>query len=321
MKKVFSLLFIFTLLATLTLSLPAKAAAPDVINNYTVTVTPKTDGTLDMKYEFDYTATTDFPSDSVYLQIGVPNRHFSILDYGPKGFITSAENNEGSQSQVQLNFDHIPLANENFKFFFVINQQAMANVVEGVANFAFRPGWFDFAEIRNLNVIWTLPEDEAMIKNLDPAPTIKEKNIATWTATNLSANQSFTITNIAIDKAFYADLAEDAQSEGVPTAGSGDISPIAIFWIIVVVIVLLVIIVSAAEASGGGYGGGGFIGSILSGGGDGDGGLFGGGGGSFGGSGSSCVSSCACACACAGGGRAGCSQKGFGIKKWLEKRL
>lgn len=42
----------------------------------------------------------------------------------------------------------------------------------------------------------------------------------------------------------------------------------------------------------------------------------GGGGGLFGGRGSSCACvSCACACACAGGGRAGCSRKGFDISK------
>lgn len=47
----------------------------------------------------------------------------------------------------------------------------------------------------------------------------------------------------------------------------------------------------------------------------------GGGGGLFGGRGSSCacVSSCACACACAGGGRAGCSRKGFDISGLLKK--
>ena len=51
-------------------------------------------------------------------------------------------------------------------------------------------------------------------------------------------------------------------------------------------------------------------------------GLFGGGDGGFTGRGSSwaCVSSCACACACAGGGRAGCTEKGFGIRKMLKPR-
>lgn len=46
----------------------------------------------------------------------------------------------------------------------------------------------------------------------------------------------------------------------------------------------------------------------------------GGGGGLFGGRGSSCACvSCACACACAGGGRAGCSRKGFDISGLLKK--
>ena len=46
----------------------------------------------------------------------------------------------------------------------------------------------------------------------------------------------------------------------------------------------------------------------------------GGGGGLFGGRGSSCACvACACACACAGGGRAGCSRKGFDISGLLKK--
>jgi hypothetical protein len=110
--------------------------------------------------------------------------------------------------------------------------------------------------------------------------------------------------------------------------------------IIILIIVFLVIIFSNGIR---GYTGGGYIGGPRPGGGgifggsrpSGGGGIFGGGGGGtislppsrsggggglFGGRGSSCACvSCACACACAGGGRAGCSRKGFDISGLLKK--
>jgi hypothetical protein len=68
---------------------------------------------------------------------------------------------------------------------------------------------------------------------------------------------------------------------------------------------------------GGGWTGGGGGGSIFKSGGGGGGGFtprIGGGSGSFGGRGMSCACvSSGCACACAGGGRAGCSRKGFDV--------
>ena len=65
-------------------------------------------------------------------------------------------------------------------------------------------------------------------------------------------------------------------------------------------------------SSGGIFGGGGTRSTTPS--------RSGGGSGLFGGRGSSCACvSCACACACAGGGRAGCSRKGFDISGLLKK--
>ena len=109
--------------------------------------------------------------------------------------------------------------------------------------------------------------------------------------------------------------------------------------IIILVIFFLIMIFSNGIRgyTGGGYiggprpGSGGIFGGIRTGG-----GIYGGGGGGgtlslppsrsgggsglFGGRGSSCACvSCACACACAGGGRAGCSRKGFDISGLLKK--
>jgi len=116
---------------------------------------------------------------------------------------------------------------------------------------------------------------------------------------------------------------------------------ICLILLFLFIIMVLVSVISSGVRS---YRGGGTIGSPRTGGGGpiiipfprtpSSGGIFGGGGtrstppsrsggggGLFGGRGSSCacVSSCACACACAGGGRAGCSRKGFDISGLLKK--
>jgi hypothetical protein len=112
---------------------------------------------------------------------------------------------------------------------------------------------------------------------------------------------------------------------------------------IIIFIIIILILVSILASGVRSYTGGGTIGGSRPGGGGifgggsstGGGGIFGGGsggtirlppsrsgggGGLFGGRGSSCACvSCACACACAGGGRAGCSRKGFDISALLMK--
>ncbi len=125
---------------------------------------------------------------------------------------------------------------------------------------------------------------------------------------------------------------EDSAAPGVGFFESISIS-ICTCLIVILVIVVLIIIFSAMMGSTRSYRGGstfgGYRGGGWSSGGNrpGGGSIFGSGGGSigrsnrngggsglFGGRGSSCACvSSGCACACAGGGRAGCSRKGFDV--------
>lgn len=104
----------------------------------------------------------------------------------------------------------------------------------------------------------------------------------------------------------------------------GAVCTCAVILIVLVIVILLISLANGVR----GYSGGGYIGRprptiggmIFRGGGSAGSSRSippsrsGGGGGLFGGRGSSCACvSCACACACAGGGRAGCSRKGFDI--------
>jgi hypothetical protein len=103
--------------------------------------------------------------------------------------------------------------------------------------------------------------------------------------------------------------------------------------ILIVVLIVLIGFLRLISSAGRSYRGGGFLGGYprgggwLGGGGFGSGGggggsIFsrtGGGSGSFGGRGMSCACvSSGCACACAGGGRAGCSRKGFDVSSLFK---
>src|SRR3990170_4064505 len=110
--------FVFILAALLLAPTAVVLAAdPDVIGEYSVTVSPQADGTLKMSYQFtNYCATTDFPSNSAFLEVGVPNRHFTITDIGPKDWVTGASPKTSGGSWVHLDFIRLPKKGDCFNF-------------------------------------------------------------------------------------------------------------------------------------------------------------------------------------------------------------
>lgn len=323
---------VLALIALVPLAVPVAAGGPpDVINTYVVTVTPNDDGTLVMRYDLDYTATTDFPSGSAYLEVGVPNSDFQLLDWGPKPWVTSANAKTGGGSWVHLDFAQLPKAGDHFTINFTIKQSKMAYPTGDDVSFKFTPGWFDFAEIKKLTINWKLPAKD-LVKKLDPAPANQGDNLAVWEAKDLAPNQKYTV-SLLIAKAAFPKLSEATTTTSDPDAATDNGWIIIVVLVVVLVIIVIIVIAVAAEnggysgssGGGGGYHGGGYSGgSSSSGGGSSSSGSSGGrssgGGGSYSGRGSSCACvSCACACACAGGGRAGCSEKGFDVSGLLNK--
>jgi hypothetical protein len=329
------------LLAFAALLLPPRALAdqPDVIGQYSVRVTPRDDGTLVMDYRLShYCAATDFPGDKPYLQVGVPNRNFDLVDWGPKSapnsqtkvWVTSANALQGVNSQVQLNFNRQPLAGECWDLNFTIDQREMAYAQgSNQVSFQFTPGWFDFAKINALTITWDLPGDPSLVHKTDPAPTNRQ-NQAIWTHTNMAPNDKFTVTITYARSAFPNLTAAGLPSSPPnPTGPTGEVDLSWVICLVILIIIFLIVVprIFRGYAGDGGYGsalGRPFIGSF--------GGedsaddrrkdRSGGGGGGFAGRGSSCAcgcASCACACACAGGGRAGCTRKGFDIGRLMRK--
>jgi len=305
------------LIAIMVFAYPGTAAAqtpPDIIHSYVVTIDPQSDGSLLMKYDFDYEATTDFPSDTQYLQIGVPNTNFEIVDFSPKNFIVEAKAIKAGKSQVELDFYKLPKKGDRFKISFTIKQKSMIyKVDDNNVSFKFVPGWFDFAEIKELKEVISLKN--LKVVKVEPSSVIQEDGMATFITKDMAVNDKAEPVIIITSRDSYPKFDDkDLTSE---SGSSGSLSVGVIVILVILGIVLLVIIIGVVSGLDGGdddgYSGGGYIGGLGRGG-----GRSSGGGGSFSGRGSSCacVSSCACACACAGGGRVGCAERGLQVLNW-----
>ncbi len=302
MKRFKLPLTLLLLLLFLILSSPSAQAAtpPDIIHKMNVAITPQKDGSLTIHYELDYEATTDFPSDIRYLEVGVPNTDFTLLDYGPSTLISGAKENKNGTSQVHLDFMRLPKADDRFQLEFTINQRSMIYQEDDFLSFQFRPGWFDFAEIDEMKV--TLETSLLNNASCSPAPSTTDGALITWITYNMGVNQKTSLYTITCDKTSFPGLQE---KDLISKPSDAD----TIIGIIVVIIICIfigfLIIISKSNGYQKGRYAGGYKGGAL------------GAHHTFRGGGTGCA--CACACACAGGGRVGCSERGYQVLHWLIK--
>lgn len=341
------------------------AIDPDIIHSMEITITPQDDNTLNIHYYLDYEAATDFPSDIQYLEVGVPNTDFTLLDYEPDSLIQSAYGITQNGSFVHLDFRKLPKAGDRFYLEFTVKQGSMYNRSgQNDISFQFVPGWFDFAVIKELKVIMETRDLYNLV--LMPEPDLWADTKAIWVTKNLDAGEKAEKISVLHCKTSgytddyvysypgnpgYGPNLDQKPASRSPGIGFGRI--ILYFFIFIFIIALLSGRRNRYGAGryGGGYwgappfrrhyfrpppppppgfgprpprppmGGGpgrrppsGFGGGGRIGGGGGGGRNGGGGGGGGGGS-----RSCACACACAGGGRVGCSERGYQVLHWLVR--
>jgi hypothetical protein len=349
-KRVFSA-FLIALGLWLVAVIWASAAGPtDVIKEFLIDIKPQSDGSLQIDYTINWCVLTNELGDLTYIYVGVPNRNYAIVSYGGE-FVTGAQpRNTGLESSVQLNLSKSFRAGDCFTAQFGINQQQIAHKKETEISYQFIPGWFDDIAVEKLRLTWQLPEDESLIHLIEPEPTL-EGRLAVW-ETSLQPGEKFTV-NLLYGEEVFPDFEEAAAP--VPAGSSEAEGGLGWFWTILVIVLIIVVFIfllvitgiDDSDYSSGSYIGGyssssrkstptytGGLGSSSSARRSSSGSSSSrrpsssssrstGGSGRFGGRGSSCACacvSCACACACAGGGRAGCSRKGFDIASLLKRR-
>lgn len=290
-KLLFSLLLFFFLLL---LSNICMAADLDVINDYTITIDPRTDGSLDMTYHLEWKvldSTSEGPLK--WVKIGIPNSNVNSISAISKN-IKSIRHYEDGGDFIRIDFDKSYYEGDVLDIDFKFHQSYMYNLTGTSCEYSFTPGWFDDINIKKLTILWKADD----VKSSTSKKTNSDGYLV-WTANNLLKGRKYKIEVVYPSDTFNTSV--EKQSSYATTAStfssSADNSIAVIFTLLIIV---------------------GFLSMILS--------IFSGGGyyrhGGYGyrrhhrpysshRSSCACVSSCACACACAGGGRAGCSKKDF----------
>ncbi len=330
MKKCI-LLFIIISLLFIT-AVPASAAVSvyyhlDEIQNYTITVDPRTDGTLDMRFKIEWTvldSTSEGPLE--WVKIGIPNYHVDEIT-AVSGNIRDISYMSENGAYIRIDFDRAYYAGETLTFEFSTHQSYMYKYDGDITAFYYMPGWFDEIDVKQLRIYW----NDKGVKNSDALSD--EGGYLVWEE-DLNAGERFKV-NIVYDSAYFPSLDTGMQytdASRPPMSRQAKTTLLSVLGVLALIIIIVIVIAIKAYdpyihyrgfgGKGGDYhveyggtrvmyypfvGGRGHVFRSVpppppppsSGGGRIGGGRAGGG----------CA--CACACACAGGGRAGCSKKDF----------
>ena len=297
MKKKIIGMFVIIILSMLIFIPKSKATNElDEIQDYTITIDMKEDGTMDMKYHIEWKvldSTSEGPLE--WVKIGVANKHVGNIKKLSDN-IKKIKYTYDYGNYVRIDFKKKYYVGDIVSFDFSLNQSYMYTIKsDGTCSYSFTPGWFDDIRVKKATIKWNKNNVNTYTQGAK-----EESGYLVWTK-SLNKGEKMTVQTTYYQSAFKLDSSKQAKNAKSYNSSS-------MFWVLMIIFVL------------------GVVGSII--------GAFTGGGsyyrhsgfgyypryyhhyhhhrGGFGGGGSSCACvSCACACACAGGGRAGCSKKDF----------
>lgn len=290
-------ILVFTLLVVCfitTIALPSNAASTplDEIQDYTITVNMRPDGTMDIRYHVEWKVLNDTSEGPLeWVKIGNPNKHVDEITAISDNIKEIKYISDGG-SYIRIDFDRAYRKDEVVTFDYTIHQSYMYVIEKDshICRYSFTPGWFEEIEVKNITIKWNA---ENVIES---SAQKNEDGYLIWTSSlemgeRLNASVKYNLDTFTVN--------EEQQY----TEDSGGLSGAEIALLIIVggflLILLIFAIISIFDDDYGSHSG------------------FGGGRSTVFISHSSCARSscacvsCACACACAGGGRAGCSKKDF----------
>ena len=133
-----------------------QAVTLDEILSYTTTVSPRDDGTLDIKYNIQWKvldSTTEGPLE--WVKIGIPNQHVNEIKKISKN-IKKIKYLSSGGNYVKIDFKDKYEAGEVFDFEFSIHQSYMYNINDstGKVTYTFTPGWFEDIEVKQATIKW-----------------------------------------------------------------------------------------------------------------------------------------------------------------------
>ena len=293
MKRRFMVIMTTICMIFAALAFPTTALAKDPldeIQNYTIQVDMRPDGTMDIKYHLEWKvldSTSEGPLE--WVKIGCPNYHVDEITALTHNIKDIKYISDGG-AYIRVDFDRKYEENEIVEFDYSIHQSYMYVIEEDahLCRYSFTPGWFDDIEVKNIQIKWS---DSNVIEcNSDRTENnylIWEGHLQPGERLNASVKYNLDAFTTNPDEQYTEDSGDDLSFK----------IAIAIIVVLGVIgVVSLLMLMFGDDGYHGGFGGGGshvFISSHST------------------RSSCACVSHCACACACAGGGRAGCSKKDF----------
>lgn len=153
LKTVLLVLCIVAQIVLVCLAIFAKAPAPqDKIDSYTVTVEPLENGSLDITYEFIWTA-LDEEEPLTWVEIGVANSNFSLYPDSVKGGTATRDVYDG-YCYVRMDFPRAYTGGDKVQFSFKINQRDLLHGQGKERYFYFVPGWFNATPVEQYTFRW-----------------------------------------------------------------------------------------------------------------------------------------------------------------------
>lgn len=262
------------------------------IEDYTVTLFPKENGYVEIKYYQKWKVTG---GNIPWITVGTANRGYTLLNQKTGRNVSGLKKKDsGSWSGIYIALDRKYVSGETFEVEFSILQNGLFYKNGDNYRFHFIPGWYDRAVIKHLKVDLSFFSDLEGITP-SPEPDRVDSRSLSWERYNLKKGGRFVLSIVFPRSLFPGEIHLNPNKKSARNKSGG------LAVILTIGICFLVILIAAVSASGkNSYGSGGKIRT----------------GGRTHVRGTGCVVSCACACvacacacACAGGGAAGCDRK------------
>ena len=137
----------------------AEEKPKDIINEYNVTVEPQKDGTLDIEYQFVWTA-LDEKEDLTWMDIGLATPTYILDEDSLSDTIKSFEYLcDDMFVGLRLNLDRAYKGGETVEFSFKVNQEDMLVHNEKGYFYEFVPGWFNSIPVEKYTFRWKDSEE------------------------------------------------------------------------------------------------------------------------------------------------------------------
>ena len=291
-KILASLIILTCLIATLLLTVNADVSPLDEIQNYTITVNMRPDGTMDIRYHIEWKVLDDKKEGPLeWVKIGNPNKHVDQITALSDNIKEIRYFSDGG-SYIRIDFERAYRKGEIVTFDYTIHQSYMYIIEKDshICRYSFTPGWFDEIKVNNITILWKADNV------IESTATKEEDGYLVWNSSlgfgeRLNASVKYNLDTFTTNE--NEQYTEDSGSSG----GTILLIFAVILGAVVVGIIIAAILDNDDYDSHSGFGGSGRSTVFIS-------------RSSCARSSCACVS-CACACACAGGGRAGCSKKDF----------